>query len=85
MKIAGGVTEYKEALDIEEIVKVFFIKKRIYEILSLEREKNYINYNQNFSKLLTNDINFEQNSNGKSTNLKNGNDQTHIFNVRGLI
>ena len=85
MKIAGGVTEYKEALDIEEIVKVFFIRKRIFDILSLEKKKNYKNYNQNFPILLTNNVNLIKNSNGKSSHFKNNADKTHVFNVRGLF
>lgn len=85
MKIAGGVTEYKDALDIEEIVKVFFINKRIFHILSLEKKKNLKNHNQNFPILFTNDDNLVQNSNGKSTHFKNDVDQTHVFNVRGLF
>ena len=39
MKIAGVVNDYKEALDIEDIVKAFVIKRRIFDILSLEKKK----------------------------------------------
>ena len=85
MKIAGVISNYHEALDIEEIVKVFLVKKRIFNILSLEKTKNFEKNNQNFTTYIKDDVKLAPNSNGKSTHFKNSEDQTHVFNVRGLL
>ena len=47
MKIVGIVNDYTEALEIEDVVKVFTIEKRIFNLLSLEKEKNFENANSN--------------------------------------
>ena len=86
MKIAGVVNNYKEALDIEEIVKVFFIEKRIFKISSLSKEKNYkdtSNLDINISS--TEDINYSYSSDDKKIQNKNNGDSKPVFNVRGLI
>lgn len=86
MKIAGVVNNYKEALEIEDIVKVFLIEKRIFKISSLEKSKN----NKNIDNL---DINIPSSSNAdyspismnKVSQNKNDEDFRPVFNVRGLI
>lgn len=86
MKIAGVVNNYNEALDIEDIVKVFIIKKRIYKLSSLSKSDNYKNIDDpdiNISS--SNSIKFSQTSNGKTSQNKNGEGSRPVFNVRGLI
>ena len=86
MKIAGVVNNYKEAMDIEDIVKVFFIEKRISKLSSLSKDSNNKNINDsdiNITK--SKDISFSQNSSNKLTQNKNDEDFRPVFNVRGLI
>ena len=86
MKIAGVVNDYKEALDIEDIVKAFVIKRRIFYLLSLEKRKDLDNVgDSNIIKSPTNDIEYKEPSDKKNTNTKNGEEISPVFNVRGLI
>jgi len=86
LKIAGVVNDYKEALDIEDIVKAFVIKKRIFYLLSLEKEKDFENdEDSNIIKSSKNDIEYSQTSNKKNIQNKNEEEVSPVFNVRGLI
>ena len=85
MKIAGVISDYKEALEIEDIVKVFVIKKRISNLLSLERNNNFKNDNSNFMVIKKNNENYFDNSDEKILQIKNNEDNVPVFNVRGLI
>ena len=86
MKIAGVVNNYKEAKEIEEIVKVFTIEKRIIAISSLRKESIYKNNTKpdiNISS--SNDITYSDNIDNKDLQNKNNEDFKPVFNVRGLI
>ena len=86
MKIAGVVNDYKEALDIEDIVKAFVIKKRIFYLLSLEKKKeNDIIENSNSIKSHEKDLEFSQPIDKKNIETKNDEEISPVFNVRGLI
>ncbi|KYK28071.1 hypothetical protein AYK20_01540 [Thermoplasmatales archaeon SG8-52-1] len=85
MKIVGVINDYKEALEIEDIVKVFVIKQRISNLLSLERNNNYKNDNSNFIVFKTNNANYFSDSDEKNLHIKNNEDNVPVFNVRGLI
>lgn len=85
MKIVGVINDYKEALEIEDIVKVFVIKQRISNLISLERDNNYKSDNSNFMIFKTNNVNYLNNSNEKNLQIKNNEDNVPVFNVRGLI
>ena len=85
MKIVGVINDYKEALEIEDIVKVFVIKQRISSLISLERDNNYKSDNSNFMIFKTNNVNYLNNSDEKIIPIKNNEDNVPVFNVRGLI
>ena len=85
MKIVGVINDYKEALEIEDIVKVFVIKQRISSLISLERDNNYKSDNSNFMIFKTNNVNYLNNSDEKNLQIKNNEDNVPVFNVRGLI
>ena len=86
MKIAGVVNNYKEALDIEDIVKVFIIERQILNLLSLDKEKNFKNVvNHNLMEFSTNDSEFSEGSSKKNLQIKNDEEFRPVFNVRGLI
>ena len=86
MKIAGVVNDYKEALDIEDIVKAFVIKKRIFYLLSLEKKKESDKIeDSNIMKTHENDIELSQPSYKKNIETKNEEEISPVFNVRGLI
>lgn len=85
MKIVGVINDYKEALEIEDIVKVFVIKQRISNLISLERDNNYKSDNSNFMIFKTNNVNYLKNSDEKILQIKNNEDNVPVFNVRGLI
>ena len=85
MKIVGVINDYKEALEIEDIVKVFVVKQRISNLLSLERNNNFKNDNSNFIVFKTNNTNYYSNSDEKILQIKNNEDNVPVFNVRGLI
>ena len=82
----GVVNNYKEALDIEEIVKVFIIEQRILNLLSLEKKKNFENpIDSNIMESPTNDIQLSENTSKKILQVKNDEENNPVFNVRGLI
>jgi hypothetical protein len=85
LKIVGVVSDYYEALDIEDIVKVFTIEKRIFNLLSLEKQKNFENVNSNIMIVSTDNVKYAETSNKKISHFKNNEDSVPIFNVRGLI
>jgi len=85
LKIVGVINDYKEALEIEDIVKVFVIKQRISSLISLERDNNYKSDNSNFMIFKTNNVNYLNNSDEKIIPIKNNEDNVPVFNVRGLI
>lgn len=86
MKFAGVVNNYKEALDIEDIVKVFIIEKKILNLPSLDKRKFFKNVaNPNIMIFPTNDIHYSETSNKKKLQIKNNKDSRPVFNVRGLI
>ena len=85
MKFAGVVSEYKEAVEIEDIVKVFLIKKRINDILSLERRKNFEKINSNDVALSMDEAKYFDNSEEKILRNKIYIDSKPVFRVRGLF
>ncbi len=86
MKIAGVVNDYKEALDIEDIVKAFVIKQRIFYLLSLEKKKDFDNVeDSNNTTSPANDVEYSQTTNKKNVQIKNEDKISPVFNVRGLI
>jgi len=86
LKIVGVVNDYKEASDIEDIVRVFIIEKRILSLSSLEKKKNFENIaDPDLIKFPVNDIKFTETSNKKNLRIKNYEDPKPVFNVRGLI
>lgn len=86
MKIAGVVNDYKEALDIEDIVKAFVVKKRIYYLLSLEKKKDLDKVEDSkIVKTHENDFEYSQPSDKKNIETKNEEEISPVFNVRGLI
>ncbi len=86
MKIAGVVNDYKEALDIEDIVKAFVIKQRIFYLLSLEKKKDFdiVEDSKNMTSP-ANDVEYSQTTNKKNVQIKNEDEISPVFNVRGLI
>ena len=86
MKIGGVVSDYKEALDIEDAVKVFIIEQRILNLLSLERKKKIDKKgNTNAMIFLTDDEKFTEKSDDKFLSAKIIDYQTPLFSVRGLV
>ncbi|KYK31018.1 MAG: hypothetical protein AYK22_08315 [Thermoplasmatales archaeon SG8-52-3] len=85
MKIAGVVNDYKEALDIEDIVKAFVIKKRIFYLLSKEKSKDNIIEKSNKISSQANEIEYSEISDKKNEQIKNEGEISPVFNVRGLI
>lgn len=85
MKIAGVVNEYKDAVEIEDIVKVFLIKKRINDLISLEKRKNFEKINSNKVELSIDDMKYMNNSDEKIIHNKINNDFQPFFHVRGFI
>ena len=85
MKIVGIVNDYTEALEIEDVVKVFTIEKRIFNLLSLEKEKNFENANSNMMIFSTDDIKYAENSNKINSHIKIKEDSVPVFNVRGFV
>ncbi len=82
----GVVNNYKEALDIEDIVKVFIIEQRILNLLSLEKKKNFETVvDSNLMVSPTNNIQYAENTNKKILQVKNDEENKPVFNVRGLI
>jgi hypothetical protein len=86
LKIAGVVNDYKEALDIEDIVKAFVIRKRIFYLLSLEKKKDPDKIKDpNSIKSHKKDIGYSEPSYTKNIQTKNEEEISPVFNVRGLI
>jgi hypothetical protein len=86
LKIAGVVNDYKEALDIEDIVKAFVIKKRIFYLLSKEKKKDLDKKEDSkIVKTHENNIEFSQSLDKKNIETKNEEEISPVFNVRGLI
>ena len=85
MKIVGVVNNYKEALEIEEIVKVFIIKQRIFDLLSDEKNKNLEDVNSNVMVFSSNEIKNIELSDEKNLHAKINEGLAPVFNVRGLI
>lgn len=82
----GVVNDYKEALDIEDIVKTFIIKKRIFYLLSVEKKKKIENIeNPNIMISPANEIEYNDTQNKKNIQTKNEEEISPVFNVRGLI
>lgn len=81
MKIVGVVSGYKEAEDIEEIVKVFFIEQRVSSLLS---SKVIENVDSNNIILSSRNVKYFEKSNLKTLNDKVDNDLKPLFNVRGI-
>jgi hypothetical protein len=66
LKIAGVISDHREALDIEDIVKVFLIEKRILNLSSLKTKKVLKNAaNPDIIKFSPNGINYSKISNKK--------------------
>ena len=86
MKIAGVVNNYNEALDIEEIVKVFIIEKQIFKLQPLDGKKNFENLNNHNNNIISaNDIKYSETYNKKFFEIKNNIDNKPVFNVRGFV
>lgn len=85
LKIAGVVNEYKDAVEIEDIVKVFLVKKRINDLLSLEKRKNFGKLNSNLIGISIDDIKYLNNYDEKILHSKNNSDSQPIFCVRGFV
>jgi len=85
LKIVGVVNDYNEALDIEDIVKIFIIKQRIFNLLSLEKKKNFEKDNSNTTVFSIDDVEYTETSNKKIFHEKIDDEPRPIFNVRGLI
>ena len=85
LKFAGVVSEYKDAVEIEDIVKVFLIKKRINDLLSLDKRKNFEKLNSNVDTISIDDIKYLNNSDEKILHNKIHIDSQSIFCVRGFV
>ena len=86
MKIVGVVNSYNEASDIEDIVRVFIIEKRILNLSSLEKKKKFENgVDPDIIKFPVNDIKFTETSSKKNLHIKNYEHLRPVFNVRGLV
>jgi hypothetical protein len=85
LKFAGVVSEYKDAVEIENIVKVFLIKKRINDLISLDKRKNFEKLNSNVDTISIDDIKYLNNSDEKILHNKIYTDSQSIFCVRGFV
>lgn len=85
LKFAGVVNEYKDAVEIEDIVKVFIINKRINDLLSLEKRKSFEKLKSNDVAFSFNDVKYLNNSDGKIIHNKIYTDSQPVFCVRGLF
>ena len=84
MKIVGVVNDYKEAENIEDIVKVFVVEQRISTILSNSKDKNYEDIETNSMMIPSNEIKKIKTNNEESYPQKEENNHKPLFNVRGL-
>ena len=80
----GVISDYKEAENIEDIVKVFVIKQRISNLLSDSKNKNYEDIENSSMILSSDEMNNLEISNEESLPHKEGNNNKPIFNVRGF-
>jgi hypothetical protein len=86
LKIAGVVNNYKEALDIEDIVKVFVVEKKILNLHTLRTTKRYKKMRSTDKlKNTTDTIHFSKNYHKKNLQTKNNEGFKPVFNVRGLF
>jgi len=85
LKIVGVVSEYKEALEIEEIVKVFLIEQRILNLPSVKQNKHQENVNSNSIIFSEDNIGFSKNSNEKYLRSKVDPNFIPTFSVKGLF
>ncbi len=66
MKIAGVINNHQEALEIEDIVKVFLIERRILNLSSLKTSNAFQNTIDSYIiNYKPNGINYSKNSNKK--------------------
>jgi hypothetical protein len=84
LKIVGVVNDYKEAENIEDIVKVFVVEKRISTILSNNKNKNYEDTETKSMMISTNEIKKIKTPNGETYSQKEENNHKPLFNVRGF-
>lgn len=86
MKIGGAVNDYKAALDIEEAVKVFIIKQRIFNLLSIEKKKKFEKGGKSNPLIFsTNKEKYNETSDDEILPTKIIDYPTPLFNVRGLV
>ena len=83
LKIVGVITEYKEALDIEEIVKVFVIEQRISNLFCKKNEF-LDDVNSSVMILSKNDVKSVETSSEDTFHNKNNSSSPPLFNVRGF-
>ena len=83
MKIVGVINEYKEALDIEEIVKVFVIEKRISNLFCKKNEF-LDDVNSSVMTLSKNDVKSVETCSEDTFHNKNNLSSPPLFNVRGF-
>ncbi len=80
----GVVNEYKEAKDIEDIVKVFTIERRVSDLFPNEINKDIKSNNSDLMIFSLRDIKLKQVINNNNFYNKTSNSFLHIFNVRGF-
>ena len=86
MKIVGVVNGYREAEDIEEIVKVFVLEQRV---MSLRSSKIIENTESNDIILPPDEVKYLEKSDIKTINDRTSKDELNknikpLFNVRGI-
>ena len=84
MKIVGVVNDYKEAENIEDIVKVFVVEQRISTLLSNNKDKIYEDVETDSMMISTNEIKKIKNPNEENYSQKDENNHKPLFNVRGF-
>ena len=86
MKIAGVVNNYNEALEIEEIVKVFIIEKKIFKLQPLNSKEKFEYVVKSKNNIFqANDVEYSEPYSKKNINIKNNDEFRPVFNVRGLV
>ena len=84
MKIVGAIQNKAEAEDIENIVKVFVIKERIFNLNQNKKNKNLKEIKTNEMILSTEHTKYKKPFNIVPLNYKINNKSSPIFNVRGI-
>jgi hypothetical protein len=84
LKIVGVISDHKEAENIEDIVKVFVVKKRISDIISDKKGKDIDDIETNSMMLTSDNINKLKNPHEDAFPQKEENNHKPLFNVRGL-